>query len=146
MRVRYPLCSVALVLCACYANVPTQLSTARPDTKLVVALTDAGSDSLARYLGPGVETVDGRLLQNSDSGVSLAVTQVTMRSGAEQFWKGETVALPKYSIATVQERKLSKPRTILLGAAIVALGFTVKLAGVGDNTAGGSKGGGGPPK
>ena len=146
MRVRYSLCSTALALGACYSNVPTQLSTAQPDTKLVVALTDAGSDSLARYLGPGVATVGGKLLQNNESGVSLAVSQVTMRSGAEQFWKGETVALPKYSIATVQERKLSKPRTILLGAAIVALGFTVKLAGVGSSTAGGSKGGGGPPK
>jgi hypothetical protein len=143
MRVRSSLCSVAFALSACYSNVPIQLSTAQPNTKLVVALTDAGSDSLARYLGPGVETVGGKLLQNTDAGVSLAVTQVTMRSGAEQFWKGETVALPKYSIGTVQERKLSKPRTLLLSAAIVALGFTVKLSGVGSSNSGKSGGGGG---
>jgi hypothetical protein len=146
MRVRSSLCSVAIALSACYANVPIQLSTAQPNTKLVVALTDAGSDSLARYLGPGVATVGGKLLQNSDGGVSLAVTTLTMRSGAEQFWKGETVALPKYSIATVQERKLSKPRTFLLSAAIVALGLTVKLSGVGASNSGKNGGGGGPPK
>jgi hypothetical protein len=146
MRVRSLFCSVAFALSACYSNVPIQLSTAQPNTKLVVALTDQGSDSLARYLGPGVATVGGKLLQNNDTGVSLAVTTLTMRSGAEQFWKGETVALPKYSIGTVQERKLSKPRTILLSAAIVALGFTVKLSGVGSSNNGKNGTGGGPPK
>jgi hypothetical protein len=143
MRVRPSLCSVALALSACYSNVPIQLSTAQPNTKLVVSLTDAGSDSLARYLGPGVATVGGKLLQNTDSGVSLAVSQVTMRSGAEQFWKGETVALPKYSIGTVQERKLSKPRTALLTAAIIAAGLSVKLSGVGSSNSGKGSGGGG---
>jgi hypothetical protein len=143
MRVRSSFCSVALALGACYSNVPIQLSTAQPNTKLVVALTDAGSDSLARYLGPGVATVSGKLVQNADTGVSLAVSNVTMRSGAEQFWKGETVALPKYSIGTVQERKLSKPRSFLVGAAVVALGLTVKLAGVGSTTGGKTGGGGG---
>jgi hypothetical protein len=142
MRVRFSLCSVAIVVSGCYSNVPIQLSTAQPNTKLVVALTDAGSDSLARYLGPGVATVNGKLLQNGDDGLSLAVTQVTMRSGAEQFWKGETVALPKYSVATVQERKISKPRTLLLGGAILAALFTVKLSGVGS---GGAGKGTGPP-
>ena len=59
MRVRSSYCSVALVLGACYSTVPIQLSSAQPNTKLVVSLTDAGSDSLARYLGPGVATVGG---------------------------------------------------------------------------------------
>jgi hypothetical protein len=143
MRVRFTICSVALVASGCYSNVPIQLSTAQPSTKLVVALTDAGSDSLARYLGPGVETVSGKLLQNGEDGISLAVSNVTMRSGAEQFWKGETVALPKYSIGTVQERKLSKPRTALLSAAIVVAAFTVKLSGVGSSNSGKGSGGGG---
>lgn len=146
MRVRFSICSVAVLACGCYSNVPIQLSSAPTSTKLVVALTDAGSDSLARYLGPGVETVSGKLLQNGDNGISLAVSQVTMRSGAEQFWKGETVALPKYSIGTVQERKLSKPRTILLSAAIIAAAFTVKLSGVGSSNSGRQTPGGGNPK
>jgi hypothetical protein len=146
MRVRSMLCPVAIALGGCYSNVPIQLSTAQPSTKLVVALTDAGSDSLARYLGPGVQEVDGRLLTNTDAGVSLAVTQVTMRSGVEQFWKGETVALPKYSIGTVQEHKLSKPRTFLLTAAIIAAGASIKLSGVGSSNSNNKGGPPGPPK
>ena len=55
-----------------------------------------------------------------------------MRSGAEQFWKGETVALPKYSIGTVQERKFSKPRTILAQRRDPRGAFTVKLVGRGE--------------
>jgi hypothetical protein len=143
MRVRLPLCLAAFVLCGCYQSVPLALANARTGAKLRVSLTDAGSDSLARYLGPGVESVDGKLLQTNENDISLAVTQVTMRSGVEQFWKGETVVLPKYSLATVQERQISKPRTLLLGGAILAALFTVKLSGVGGNA--GGRGGNGPP-
>jgi hypothetical protein len=143
MRVRLLLCSAALSLCGCYATYPIDIAQARPGTKLRVSLTDAGSDSLARYLGPGVQTVDGKLLRSSDSDVSLGVTQISMRSGIDQFWKGEAVVLPKYSVATVQERKLSKPRTFLLtGAVIVALA-TVKLSGVGGSSGTRNTGGGG---
>jgi hypothetical protein len=146
MRVRLSLCLAACVLCGCYQSVPIELAKARTGTKLRVSLTDAGSDSLARYLGPGVETVDGKLLETDQNDMSLAVTQVTMRSGVEQFWKGETVVLPKYSLATVQERQISKPRTLLLGGAILAALFTVKLSGVGGGSGGRSTGPPGGPK
>jgi hypothetical protein len=143
MRVWLSLCSAALLLCGCYASVPIEVARAQPGTKLRIGLTDAGADSLARYLGPGVQTVDGKLLQNSDSGLSLGVTQISMRSGIEQYWKGETVVLPKYSLATVEQRKLSRPRTLLLSGAIIAALTTVKLAGVGGNAGGRTGGGGG---
>jgi hypothetical protein len=136
MRVRLPLCLAAFVVCGCYQSVPIELAKARNGTKLRVSLTDAGSDSLARYLGPGVQTVDGKLIQTDQNNISLGVTQVTMRSGVDQFWKGETVILPKYSLGTVQERQISKPRTILLGGAILVALFTVKLSGVGQNNQG----------
>jgi hypothetical protein len=146
MRVSFSLCSAALLLSGCYSSLPTQLSGTAPGTKLVVSLTDAGSDSLARYLGPGVATVSGKLLSNTDAGVSLSVTDVTMRSGAEQFWKGETVALPKYAIGTVMKRSLSKPKTLLVVGAIIVAGATVRLSGVGQSNSGRSPSGPGGPR
>ena len=146
MRVRLTLCSAALLLCGCYASYPISMAQARPGTKLRVALTDAGSDSLARYLGPGVESVDGKLLRSSDADLSLGVSQISMRSGIDQYCKGEAVVLPKYSVATVEERKLSKPRTFLLAGAIVAALLSVKLSGVGGSSGSPPSHGGGGPK
>jgi hypothetical protein len=95
-----------------------------------------GADSLARYLGPGVETIDGRLIDATATGVSLAVTQVSMRSGEEQYWKGETVVIPRSSLGTVQSRRVNKLKSFLIaGASVVALA-SLKLAGVGGNNGG----------
>lgn len=130
-----------LLLCGCYANVPF---TTAPDvgSRVHVTLTDQGSVDLAQYLGRNVASVDGRLLQSGDSVMSLSVLQVSTRSGDEQFWKGESVTLPRRTIATVQGRKLSFWRSGLIAGAFVAAAFVV-----GSQTGGssGSGKGGGPP-
>lgn len=142
MRARY-LAPALFVLCACYQSVPVELSRVQPGTKLRVSLTDAGADSLARYLGPGVETIDGKLINTTDSGVSMSVTQVSMRSGQDQFWKGETVVIPRSALGTVQARKINKPKSVLLAGVFVVALASLRLGGViGGN--GGSTGGGGP--
>lgn len=138
MRVRY-LAPVLCVLCACYESVPIELARVQPGTKIRISLTDAGADSLARYLGPGVETIDGKLISTDDRGVSLSVSQVAMRSGQDQFWKGETVMIPRYSLSTVQARRINKTKSVLLGGAFVVALASIKLSGV----AGGNGGGGG---
>lgn len=143
MRAR-TLAPLLCLVCACYESIPVELGTVQPGTKLRVSLTDAGSDSLARYLGPGVESVDGKLLQTTDSGVSLSVSEVAMRSGQDQFWKGETVVIPRYSLANVQERRINKPKSILLGGVLIAALASIRLSGVvGGNGGGSSSGGGG---
>ena len=132
---------LAAVLSGCYVTVPLANPTRpEPGTKLVVQLTDAGADDLARYLGPGVAQVDGRLLQASDTGLQLAVSQVSMRSGQEQFWKGEAVTLPRATIATVQQRKMSTTRSALLAGIIIAGAISVK---VGADAIGGNRNGSG---
>ena len=137
MRVRY-LAPVLCVLCACYESVPIELGRVPPGSKIRVSLTDAGADSLARYLGPGVATIDGKLIATTDSGVSLSVSQVAMRSGQDQFWKGETVVIPRYSLSTVQARRINKPKSLLLGGVLIAALATLRLSGVVGGNGGGS--------
>lgn len=129
MHPRY-LVPILCVLCGCYESVPIQLSSVQPGTKIRVTLTDAGTDSLARYLGPGVETVDGKLISTNDERLSLGVTSVAMRSGQDQFWKGETVAIPRSALATVQQRKINKPKSLLLGGVLIAALASLRLSGV----------------
>lgn len=110
-----------LLLCACYVTTPVPSAPAPvPGTKLHVQLTDAGSASLAQYLGPNVNYVDGRLLGQSDTAMSLSVSGLTFRSGEEQYWKGENVSLPHSAIATIQQKKVSWWRSSLLAGGIIA--------------------------
>jgi hypothetical protein len=131
------------LLCACYESVPVELSRVTPGSKVRVSLTDAGADSLARYLGPGVLTIDGKLISTTDTGVSLSVTSVAMRSGQDQFWKGETVVIPRSSLGSVLARRINKPRSLIVVAAIVVAATTLKLSGVGGQNNGNGRGTGG---
>lgn len=146
MRSRY-LVPILCVLCGCYESVPIQLSTVQPGTKIRVTLTDAGTDSLARYLGPGVQTVDGKLISTDESKLALGVNSISMRSGQDQYWKGETVAIPRSALATVQQRKVNKPKSLLLGGVLIAALASLRLSGVvGGNSGGSGSGGHGGPQ
>ena len=132
---------VLLLLCGCYVNVPLA-TTPEPGARVHVDLTDRGSVELAQYLGPRVASVDGRLVTSDDSVVSVSVSQGVMQSGDEQLWKGESVAIPREAIASVQGRKISFWRSGIIGGAVAAAAFLI------GSQAGGSSGGGktgGPP-
>lgn len=133
---------VLLLLCGCYVNVP--LATApEPGARVHVALTDQGSVNLAQYLGRGVASVDGRLLQSDDSVVSVSVSQVVTQSGDDQLWKGESVAIPREAIASLQGRKVSFWRSGLIGGAVAVAALIVGSQAGGGSSGGGKKGG--PP-
>jgi hypothetical protein len=131
---------LAVALCGCYTYSPLKTSTPEPGQQLRVQLTLTGGDSLARFLGPNVASVDGRLVLANDEGFELGVTQVLMHSGSEQYWKGETVTLPKPYVASIQERSFSWGKTGLLAGVVVLVGVALQSAGA----FGGSNPGGGP--
>jgi len=109
------------LLCGCYVTTPVPTAPApATGTKLHVELTDAGAASLAQYIGPNVYYVDGRLLGESDTTMSLSVSSLTFRSGEDQYWKGENVSLPQSAIATIQVKKVSWWRSGLLAGGILA--------------------------
>lgn len=130
----------SLLLCGCYVSVPVNTPSPAIGTKVEVQLTDDGSQSLARYLGRNVTGVDGRLVSANDSSLSLSVSQVSLSDGDDQFWKGEQVALPRNTIATIRQKKLSVWRSGLLAGALLA---AVATAGsISSGGAGAPKGGG----
>lgn len=129
----------SLLLCGCYVSVPINSPTPVSGTSVEVELTDDGSQSLAQYLGRNVTGVDGRLVSANDSSLALSVSQVSLRSGDSQFWKGEQVALPRNAIATIRQKRLSVWRSGLLAGAILAAAATV--GSVSSGGAGAPKGG-----
>ena len=113
---------LALWTAACYTYSPTQISAQpAPHEQLRIEITPTGTDSLARVLGPGVKTVDGRLIQATPDFIELGVTQVTMYTGLEQYWKGESVTIPKQYVGTIESRSFSLAKTGLLTGVILAM-------------------------
>ena len=118
MRRLFSLVGVA-ALAGCYVYRPLDSVEPRVGTRVSADLTDGGSDTLARYVGPGVTSLRGGVLNAERAAVTLAVTSVMDRSGQQQFWKGEPVRVPRAAIRDFAQRRLSLGRSVLLGAALL---------------------------
>lgn len=135
--------AAALCVGACYNYVPRDTpAVVRPGHLVRVELTDAGVVAIAAQVGPGVYRIDGRVTTVNDSVVVLAAqTLVSRRTNVEQYWNGERVTIPRTAVASVQERLLSKSRTV--GLVAVALGTVIGAAAAFDVNGFGGTGGGG---
>jgi len=133
---------------ACYNYNPLTTPSPEPGTYLAVTLNDAGSDGLARYLGPSIFLVRGRYLGPSDpGGLLVSVSSVETKRGTGYSWQGETVTIPTDAIASLDVRRLSKGRSLLLAGVgaggLVATTLAFSLLGGGTRLAPGD---GRPPR
>jgi hypothetical protein len=108
------LISAACLTTACYSYSPLTTPSPEPGTYVAVTLTDAGSQELARYLGPSVFVVRGRVLDRTEQGLAVSVSSVELQRGDALPWAGERVELPSTAIASLDVRRLAKGRTLLL--------------------------------
>jgi hypothetical protein len=132
-------------LAGCYKYTPLATTDPAPGTRVAVELAPAGTDTLARFVGPNVIRIEGRVLQAGGSDLLLAVSVVRKRNGEEDFWKGETVSIPRGTISGLRQRRLATGRTLLLAGAVAVAGATVGAAASSGSSGGGGNGGGPPP-
>jgi hypothetical protein len=94
--------------------------------------------------------VQGRLVAVDDSTLTVAATSVLSLTGENVTWTGERVTLPRSGVGLVQQRALSRGRTVVaaLIAVAAALGALAAVGlnvfGTGEND-GRSESGGRPP-
>lgn len=123
MKRIFPLVALAL-FGGCYsytrAAAPPQAG-----TEIEVELTDAGSAELARLVGPNVVSIRGRVNEMSADTVGLAVASVLKRSGTDEYWSREPLAISRTHIASIATRKFSAARTGAL--ALTAIGGALLL-------------------
>lgn len=131
----------------CYYYEPLRTPAPAPGIYLQVMLTDSGTSHFWPYLGPDVGDVRGRLVNANEQAIALSVESVELRYGRVLNWKGENVTLGREYVATMQERHLSKTRSVLFAAgsvaAFIAAVATFKTLAEGS---GGGSGGGGHPR
>jgi hypothetical protein len=107
-------------LSGCHVYLPLGTAEPRVGTRVSAELTDHGAGTLGAYVGAGVTTLRGAVIGAESADVVLSVCSATHNSGAETFWKGEQVRVPRDAIQRFQERRLSVGRSLLFGAAFLA--------------------------
>lgn len=116
---RLSLIVAAMVLAGCYTLQP--LSTASAPVvgmELALELTDGGRVALTPLMGPDVDLVQGVLLERDTSSYLLAVSQVRLlRSAGVQLWSAEKVRIEVAHVRSLSERRLSRARSLIAGAA-----------------------------
>ena len=126
----------------CYEYNTTSVERVQPGETVHVVLSPSGSTALASAIGPNATTLDGRILRQDPSELTLAVTQIERSVGPEEFMRDEAIAVPTQHAASITVRRLDRPRTFLTVGALVA---SVFLAHVVTQQAGVVTVKGGPP-
>jgi len=108
-------------LAGCYHYVPAVTMDIPAGTRVKVAVTDRGRVDLAEEVGPGVQSIEGSVVEVSDSAMVLAVEAVQHLDLAIPVrWSGERVTLRRELVAEVRERRLSQRRTWILAGLMIA--------------------------
>lgn len=140
---------LGLQLAGCYTYVPTSTGAVPPGSVVTVSVTDRGRVGLTEAVGPGVRRIGGSVMSRTDTAVVLAVNTVQhLDLGVPVRWAGESVVIPSDYVAEIREKRFSKGRTAILGAAIVAgavAASAIAIAGFGGDPDTDKPGGGDPP-
>ena len=109
-----------MLAAGCYTLQPAQVVPPR-GTEMAFDINDIGRVALGGSMGPEIAQVEGRLVDRDSSEYVVAVTALKLLRGGEQVWRGERVRIKSEYVSSLYERRLSKGRSIALGAAGVGL-------------------------
>jgi hypothetical protein len=105
---------------ACYAYVPLQGAQATPGEHVGLLVSDEGRIALRDQMGQGVDRIEGVLLEKNGEHLLMQVARVRTIRGQTSHWTGEHVRIPLTTVARVEERKISRRKTLLMIAGIAA--------------------------
>jgi len=125
-------------LVGCYHYAPVLTMDVPAGTRVKVAVTDRGRAELAEAIGPGVQFIEGSVVELSDSAMVLSVSAVQhLDLGVPVRWSGERVAVRRELVAEVRERRLSQQRSWLFAGLMIAgavAASSIAISGFGGDT------------
>ena len=134
-----------LACLGCQRYVTLDVAPPRVGSEVRVSLNEAAAATSFASIGSRVQQAEGKLLGATDSTLAIGVTEVRRANGLEDGWNGDTVVFRRSQIAGLEQRQVSRSRT-LLSVGAFAVGALVAHAGLkgGESTVvGGPKPGGG---
>jgi hypothetical protein len=133
------------VCTACYAYAPVQTPPA-PGSQVALEVTDEGRVALNDKIGPGVVRLEGTLAGVEGDDLLVDASAVRQVRGYISDLGGLRVRLPQRFVTRMDQRQLSRKRTLLVGGAIAGAiaAFFVTKGFSGRSTPPDGSGGGGP--
>lgn len=125
-----------LVSMGCYTLHPIVGQTLPLGSQVALSINDAGRASLGGQMGPEIAVIQGRLLQKDSTEFVLAVAQIELLRGGEQVWSGERIRVKNEFVNSVSERRFSRGKTALVGAATAGVLAIIFSQGILGNLAG----------
>ena len=129
---------------ACYSYAPVR-STPQSGSQVALEVTDEGRVALNEKLGPGVVRLEGTLAGVEGDELLVDASAVRQIRGYITDLGGVRVRVPQKYVTRMDERRLSRSRTLLVVGGIVAIVagfFATKISG--KNTPSDQEPGGGP--
>ena len=133
-----------LLCTACFAYTPVQ-TMPQPGAQVALEVTDEGRVALSEKIGPGVVRLEGTLAGVDGEALLVDASAVRQVRGYISDLGGVRVTLPRQFVTRVDERRLSRSRTLLVVGGVVAIVagfFAAKISG--RSTPGDEEPGGGP--
>jgi len=113
--------------------------------RVVARLTPPGSEEMARWIGPGIVEVEGVVQAIREDGWEIGLLRVQQAGRESVFWNREPVLFPREVLASVQERRLDRNRSVLAAGGITGGALLLARLVGGVVLSGGTGGGGGGP-
>ena len=110
----------SIVLVACHTYVPVDAGPPPVGERFAFHISDQGRVGLQDRLGPGIVTINGRLMSVEDSVLFVSVASVEQLNGTTTQWADEVMRLDRNFVARLQRREFSRTRTFLLVGGITA--------------------------
>jgi len=133
-------------LAACYTYVPVVGETPSPGEQLRVRLSQEQTIRLSEMTGQTIRTLDGRLFRAEPDSLILDVGWGAIYAGTMFEGRRDTLAFHVQDLVEVDRRELSRGRTALVSAGLVAaMVMIVTSIRGGADTGGPGNGNGTPP-
>lgn len=143
-RLTAGLCAAGLATqLACHTYQPLQESTPVEGREVAIEINDRGRVLIGGQLGEAVHAVEGRIVDASDSQVTLRVARTISMRGSVAVWAGEQVTVPREAVRGYRIRQYSRSRTVMLalgsfaGLVMLGVGLTIVAGGNGRPIGGG---------
>jgi hypothetical protein len=112
--------ALQLLSTACFAYSPVE-TTPRPGAQVALEVTDEGRVALSDKIGPGVVRLEGTFAGMEGDELLVDASAVRQVRGYITDLGGVRVRLPKRYVTRVDERRLSRTRSLLVVGGVVAV-------------------------
>jgi hypothetical protein len=119
---------LALFTFGCFDYTDVTRTNVAPGHEVQITISPEGRRALANQVGTNVRSMLGRLNGGDSASVTVALARTNLVDGTTAEWNGEQVVVPTRYIDDVQERTLSKGKTVGIIALVTGASLAVALA------------------